>query len=121
MASKNTLTIIGRVGQDPKTRKTENSTVTNLTVATHEKWKDKSGEWQEDTEWHNVVVWGKSAEWVGEKVGKGDLVYCEGPVKSRKWTDENGVEKPVTEMKARSVQMLSKKQTELFTTDEVPF
>lgn len=102
MASKgvNKCIILGRVGQEPEIRYAPSGTAfANVSVATSEEWKDKqTGEKKESTEWHKVVVIGKLAEIVGEYVKKGDQIYFEGQLKTRKWTDNAGVEKYTTEI-----------------------
>jgi single-strand DNA-binding protein len=102
MASKgvNKCIILGRVGQEPEIRYAPSGTAfANVSVATSEEWKDKqTGEKKESTEWHRIVVIGKLAEIVGEYVKKGDQIYFEGQLKTRKWTDNAGVEKYTTEI-----------------------
>lgn len=103
----NKAIIIGNVGQDPEVRKTPNgSTITNISVATSESWKDKQGQQQERTEWHRVVFFGKLAEIAGQYLKKGSKVYIEGSIHTEKYTDTNGVEKYSTSIKAREMQML---------------
>lgn len=95
----NKVQIIGRVGQEPEIRYTqENKPVANLSVATTEKWKDKSGQQQEKTEWHRVVIFGGIAGVVEKYVKKGDLLFLEGKLQTRKWTDNNGQDKYSTEI-----------------------
>lgn len=100
MSGVNKAIIVGRIGQDPEIRYMPNgSAVANISVATSEKWKDKqTGQQQEATEWHRVVVFGKLAEICGEYLRKGSEVYFEGKLKTRKWTDQQGVEKYTTEI-----------------------
>lgn len=101
-ASINKVMVQGRLGNDPEVRYLPNGTaVANITVATSERWKDKStGEQKEKTEWHRIVLWGKAAEIVGEHMRKGDEIYVEGQLETRKWTDAAGVDKYTTEIKA---------------------
>ena len=80
-----------------------------MTVATTERYTSRSGEKVEDTTWHNVQVWGKSAEFVENYISKGNQVYVEGKIQNRKYTDKNGEERSVTEIKADSVQSLTRK------------
>ncbi len=102
--------IIGRVGQDPEMKFTQNGTaVCTLSVATSEKWKDKSGQQQEETEWHRVVVWNKLAEICGQYLKKGSQVYFEGKLKTRKWQDKDGNDRYTTEMVAYQMEMLGGK------------
>lgn len=86
----NKATIIGYVGKDPEVRTTPGgTTVANFSVATSRKWKDRDGERQESTEWHNCVAWGKTAEVIGEYVGKGSKLYVEGRLETQSWEDKN--------------------------------
>lgn len=96
--------IIGRLGQDPETRYTQDGTaVTNLNVATSEVFKDSEGQRKEKTEWHRVVAWGKQAENCGQYLAKGRLVQVEGKLQTRKFEDKEGVTRYVTEIKAGNV------------------
>ncbi|MEG8497803.1 single-stranded DNA-binding protein [Klebsiella pneumoniae] len=117
MASRgvNKAIIIGRLGQDPEVRYAHSGAAfANLTVATSEQWRDKqTGEQKEQTEWHRVVISGKLAEIAGEYLRKGSEVYLEGKLRTRKWTDQNGVDKYTTEIQVGingTMQMLSGKQ-----------
>ena len=99
MASVNKVILLGNLGRDPETRYTTGGdAVTNLNIATSEQWKDKSGEKQERTEWHRVVLFGRQAEIAGEYLKKGRSVYIEGRLQTRKYTDKDGVEKYSTEV-----------------------
>ena len=100
MSGVNKVIILGRIGQDPTVNYMPNgNAVANISVATSEKWKDKqTGQQQESTEWHRVVIFGKLAEICGEYLRKGSEVYFEGKLKTRKWTDQQGVEKYTTEI-----------------------
>lgn len=110
MASRgvNKVILIGGVGQDPETKHTASgSAVTNISLATSESWKDKnSGQQQEKTEWHRVVFFNRLAEVVGEYVRKGSKLYIEGKLTTRKWQDQNGVDRYTTEIVANEMQML---------------
>lgn len=109
----NKAIIIGHVGQDPEVRYTGNATngtkVAQLRVATTEKYKDKDGKAQELTEWHSIVCWRGLADVVEKYVNKGTLVYVEGKIQSRSWEDK-GVKKYATDIIARELQLLSKKE-----------
>ena len=108
MASINKAIIIGNLGDDPELRYTESNTaVTTLSVATHERWKDKSGEPQERTEWHRVVVFGRQAENCNQYLKKGRSVYIEGRIQTRKWEDKDGNPRYTTEIVAQTVQFLA--------------
>jgi single-strand DNA-binding protein len=107
MASVNKVILLGNLGRDPETRYTTGGdAVTNLRIATTETWKDKSGEKQEKTEWHSVVLFGRQAEIAGEYLKKGRSVYIEGRLQTRKYTDKEGVEKYSTEIVADRMQLL---------------
>jgi len=107
MASVNKVILLGNLGRDPETRYTTGGdAVTNLRIATSEQWKDKSGEKQEKTEWHTVVLFGRQAEVAGEYLKKGRSVYIEGRLQTRKWTDKEGVEKYSTEIVADRMQLI---------------
>jgi single-strand DNA-binding protein len=107
MASVNKVILLGNLGRDPETRYTTGGdAVTNLNIATSEQWKDKSGEKQERTEWHRVVLFGRQAEVAGEFLKKGRSVYIEGRLQTRKYTDKDGVEKYSTEIVADRMQLL---------------
>jgi single-strand DNA-binding protein len=102
--------IIGRLGQDPDVRYTQSNTaVANLSVATSERYKDSTGEWKENTEWHRVVAWGRLAEICQEYLKKGSLVYIEGPIQTRQWEDKDGQTRYTTEIKALTMTMLDSK------------
>jgi single-strand DNA-binding protein len=107
MASVNKVILIGNLGKDPETRYLPSGdAVTNISIATSEKWKDKSGEQQEHTEWHRVAFFGKTAEIAGEYLKKGSPVYVEGRIRTRKWTDKEGQDKYSTEIVADRMQLL---------------
>ena len=104
--SVNKAIIVGRLGQDPESNAVgDDKTVTRLSVATSESWKDKSGENQERTEWHRVVCWGKLAEVCAKHCGKGMQVYVEGKIQTRSWDDQDGNKKYRTEIVAETMQM----------------
>ena len=109
MASVNKVILLGNLGRDPETRYTTGGdAVTNLNIATSEQWKDKSGEKQERTEWHRVVLFGRQAEIAGEYLKKGRSVYIEGRLQTRKYTDKDGVEKYSTEIVADRMQLIGR-------------
>ena len=110
MSSLNRCTIIGRLGADVEVRNTQSGTaVATLSVATSEKYKDKSGELIEKTQWHRIVAWGRLAEICEKYLKKGSLAYFEGPIETREWTDKEGVKRYTTEIKALNMQMLGGK------------
>ncbi len=107
----NKAIIIGRVGKDPEIRYTQSGqAVASMSVATDESYKDQSGQKVEKAEWHRVTVWGKSAEFCGNYVGKGDLVCIEGKIQTRKWQDNQGQDRYTTEIVAQRVQSLTPKK-----------
>ena len=111
MASVNKVILIGNLGRDPETRYTTGGdAITNLNIATSEQWKDKSGEKQEKTEWHRVVLFGRQAEIAGEYLKKGRSVYIEGRLQTRKYTDKDGVEKYSTEIVGDRMQLLGSRE-----------
>ena len=112
MASVNKVIIVGNLGRDPEMRTfPSGDQVANVTIATTDKWKDKqSGEMREATEWHRVVFNGRLAEIAGQYLRKGSQVYVEGSLRTRKWTDQSGVEKFSTEIRADQMQMLGSRQ-----------
>jgi len=99
MASVNKVILIGNLGRDPEVRyMPEGGAVTNISIATTDTWKDKSGEKQERTEWHRVAFFGRLAEIAGEYLKKGSQVYVEGALRTRKWQDKEGQERYTTEI-----------------------
>lgn len=104
----NKVILIGNLGADPETRyMPSGGAVTNLSVATNESWKDKqSGEMQERTEWHRVVMFDRLAEVAAEYLRKGSQVYIEGKLQTRKWQDRDGNDRYTTEIRASEMQML---------------
>jgi single-strand DNA-binding protein len=104
----NKVIIVGNLGQDPETRyMPSGSAVTNLNIATNESWKDKqTGETQERTEWHKVVMFDRLAEIAAEYLRKGSQVYIEGSLRTRKWQDKDGNDRYTTEIRAQEMQML---------------
>jgi single-strand DNA-binding protein len=99
MSSLNEVNLIGRLGGDPECRKTQSGdTVVNMTVATSEKWKDKSGNSQEKTDWHRCVLWGGVATVAERYLKKGSRIFLRGKLQTRKWTDQSGQDKYTTEV-----------------------
>jgi len=106
----NRVTLIGNLGKDPEVRHLENgSAVGKFSVATNESYKDKAGEWQTNTEWHNIVCWRNLAERAERSLKKGSLVYVEGKLTSRKWQDQEGNDKYITEVVANTFRLLEKR------------
>lgn len=112
MASVNKVIIVGNLGRDPETRyMPSGDAMTTIAVATTDSWKDKStGEKKEQTEWHRITAFGKLAEIMGQYLKKGSQVYIEGSLRTRKYTDKDGVEKYATDIKADTMQMLGSRQ-----------
>ena len=112
MASVNKVIIVGNLGADPETRYTPGGdAVTNIRVATTDKWKDKaSGEMKEATEWHRISFFGRLAEVAGEYLKKGSQVYVEGSLRTRKWQDKDGQDRYSTDIRADVMQMLGRRE-----------
>jgi single-strand DNA-binding protein len=112
MASVNKVIIVGNLGRDPEVRYTPNGdSITNVTIATTDTWKDKAtGEKKEATEWHRVVFFGKLAEIAGQYLKKGRQVYVEGALRTRKWQDKEGQERYTTEIVANEMKMLGSRE-----------
>lgn len=111
MASVNKVIILGNVGQDPEIRE-GNFMVAALSIATSRKWRDKAGETQSETEWHRVSAFGRLAEIISQYVRKGDPIYIEGRLRTRKYEDKQGVERWVTEIIAEQLQLLRQKDSD---------
>lgn len=110
MSSYQKIVVCGNLGQDPEVRYTQTGTcIANLSVATSEKWRDKqTGEMKEETEWHKVVLFKRTAEIAGQYLQKGSQVLIEGQLKTRKWQDQSGADRYSTEIVGREMRMLSK-------------
>jgi single-strand DNA-binding protein len=108
--SVNKAILVGRLGKDPETRyMTNGEAVTNVSLATSENYKDKSGEKQERTEWHNLVFYRRLAEIAGEYLKKGAQIYVEGRIQTRKWQDKEGKDRYTTEIIVNEMKMLGSK------------
>jgi len=107
--SVNKVILIGNLGKDPEIKYTPSGTaVAKFSLATNERYKDKSGEWQDRTEWHNIVAWQRLAEIVGEYVKKGNKLYIEGRLQTSSWEDkQSGEKKYRTEIIAQDLVLLS--------------
>lgn len=113
MASVNKVILVGNLGKDPELRFMPNGdAVCNFSIATTESWKNKDGQKQEKTEWHNIVIYRKLAEIAGEYLKKGSSVYLEGRLQTRKWQDKNQVDRYTTEVIADTMQMLGGKNSD---------
>ena len=107
MASINKVILIGTLGRDPEIRYLPSGeAVANISLATNSKYKNRAGEMVDETEWHRVSFFGRLAEIVGQYLKKGGSVYVEGRLKTRKWTDTNGINHYITEIIASALQSL---------------
>lgn len=117
----NKVILIGNLGRDPEVRKLDNgSSVGRFSVATNESYMDKSGEWQTITEWHNVVVWRNLAERAERQLKKGNMIFVEGKLSTRKWQDQNGVDKYTTEVVANTFRLLEKRESSTLNSAPLP-
>ncbi len=114
--SLNKVMLIGNVGKDPEVRYLDGNAqggqgrkVASFTLATTERYKDRSGETRENTEWHNIVVWGQPADVVERFVKKGTQLYIEGRIRTRSWTDQSGAKRYTTEINADNLQLLGRR------------
>ena len=115
--SLNKVMLIGNVGRDPEVRyldgngsSSQGRKVASFTLATSERYRDRNGELRENTEWHNIVAWGQSAEVVEKYVKKGTQLYIEGRIRTRSWTDQAGVKKYTTEINVDNLQLLGRRE-----------
>ena len=107
----NKVILIGHAGNDPEVRTLEiGAVVARVSLATNESYKDKEGNWQTQTEWHNLILWRDLAERARDNVKKGSTLYVEGKIQSRKYTDRDGVEKSITDIVVNSFRVLDKKE-----------
>ncbi|MFT5992427.1 MAG: single-strand DNA-binding protein [Flavobacteriales bacterium] len=107
MASVNKAIVLGNLGRDPELRHTSSgAAVANFSIATSDRYQDKSGEWQERTEWHRIVVFGRQAENCAKYLAKGRTAYVEGRIQSRDWEDKDGNKRTSTEVVAQTVQFI---------------
>lgn len=107
----NKAMLIGNLGRDPEVRTTPSGQpVANFTLATNRKWRDRDGNLQEQTEWHNIVCWGRQAEIAGQYLTRGKQIYVEGRIQTRSWDDkETGQKRYMTEIVCDNFQMLGRK------------
>ena len=109
----NKVILIGNLGKDPEVRHLESgSVVAKFSLATNENYRDKSGEWQTITEWHNVVAWRGLAERAEKSLKKGMQVYIEGKLATRKWQDQNGNDRYSTDVVANTLRILEKRDSD---------
>lgn len=108
----NKVLLIGNVGKDPEIRHLESGTaVATISLATSEKFKDRSGEMREVTEWHTVVAWRNLAELAESYIRKGSQIYVEGRIRTRSWEDQNAQKRYVTEIEAQNIQLLGRRDS----------
>lgn len=107
----NKVTLIGHLGRDPELRTLEGGvSVVKFSLATNENYRDKNGEWQTQTEWHDIVAWRQLAERAAKDFHKGSLVYIEGKITHRKWQDKDNQDRYSTEIVANSIRGLEKRE-----------
>jgi len=107
----NRVILIGNLGRDPEVRRLENgAVVAKFSVATNENYKDKSGEWQTQTEWHDIVVWRSLAERAEQQLKKGAQVYVEGKLTHRSWQDQEGNNRRTTEVVANYFRLIGRRE-----------
>ncbi len=105
--SVNKVILLGRLGKDPElTYIPSGQSVAKFTMATNRSYKDKSGEWKEETDWHNIVAWGKLGEICAQYLAKGRQAYVEGQIRTRSWEDREGKKRTTTEIIANEVVLL---------------
>ncbi len=132
MTSLNKVMLIGRLGQDPEKRVTpQGKSVISISLATSEKYKDRSGNQQEKTEWHKVVFWDKQADLIDLYCKKGSMLYVEGSLQTNEWQDKDGNKRFTTEINGREMKFMGPKQqnhnqpsqhpTEDFFEEDIPF
>lgn len=113
MGSLNKVMLIGRLGNDPEKKTTQSgSTVTNLSLATSENYKDKQGNKQEKTTWHKIILWNKLADLAEQYLSKGKQIYIEGSLGTNEWTDNDGNKRYSTEITAHTMQFLDAKDSQ---------
>jgi single-strand DNA-binding protein len=113
MAGVNKVILVGNLGKDPELRYTPSGqAVATFSLATGRKWKDKEGQMQDQTDWHNIVTWGRQAEIAKEYLKKGSPIFIEGRIQYRTYNDRDGNKRYITEIVAQSLQMLGRKGTE---------
>lgn len=118
MASVNKVVLICTLGKDPEMRQTQNgNAICNLSAATSRKYKDAQGNAQEETEWHRISLFGKMAELAGQYLSKGSSAYIEGRLRTRKYTDKEGIDRYVTEIIGENMQFLDKKSATVRSTN----
>ena len=106
----NKVILVGNVGKDPEIRHLQGgASVATITLATSERYKDRSGETRELTEWHTIIAWRQLADLAENYIRKGSQIYVEGKIRSRSWDDQNGQKRYVTEIQADTIQLLGRR------------
>ena len=106
----NKVILLGNLGKDPEVRHLENgNVVARFSLATNENYRDKDGQWQTRTEWHDITVWGPQAERIAQQLHKGSMVYLEGKITHRKWQDRDGRDRYSTDIVANLVRSLDRR------------
>lgn len=109
----NKVILVGNLGQDPELKYTQSGiAVATLSVATNRSWRDKDDNWQDETEWHRVIVWAQAAERCSNSFSKGNKVYVEGRLQTRKWQDQTGNDRYTTEIVSSVLKNLTPKESE---------
>ena len=112
IAMVNKVFLIGNLGKDPEIRRLDSgNVVARFPLATNENYKDRNGEWQKITEWHNIVLWGGLAERAEKFLHKGRTIFIEGKIRTRKWQDSNGQDRYTTEIIAQTFKFMDKKES----------
>ena len=118
MASVNKVFLVATLGKDTEVRQAQNgNAICNLSAATSRKYKDAHGEYQKETEWHRISLFGRMAELAGQYLSKGSSVYIEGRLHTRKYTDKDGIDRYVTEIIGENMQFLDKKPADVRSTN----
>lgn len=116
----NRVILIGNLGKDPEIKVLDNGiNLTRFSLATSENYKDKSGEWQQQTEWHDIVFWRQQAEYAAEKLKKGDSIYLEGKLTHRNWEDKEGNKRRNSEVVGNYFRKLNKSEAAQYSQPEV--
>ncbi len=111
--SVNKIVLVGHLGADPESRFTPSGVaVSTFNMATNESWKNKEGEYEDRTEWHRIVLYGKAAETASEYMKKGQLAYVEGRIRTRSWEDKDGIKRYSTEVVGNSFTMLGRRSAD---------
>ena len=118
--SVNKVILLGSVGRNPEVKEFNGAKNATFSLATNESYKDKNGEWQTNTEWHNIVCWRNAAEYADKHVTKGSRLYVEGSIRTRSWDGQDGSKKYVTEIVATHIQLTGKKENSSAPADTAP-